>query len=228
MSVILMPMRDQDQSAPKTRKTLVGRSGINLRVLQIALGCLWVVDGLLQAQPKMFGSDFVKMVILPNSMSQPGFIGSLISWSGHLMLHGSVIWNTLFVLIQVGIGVGIIFKRTTKFALLASIGWASGVWLIGEGLGMVLTGTASPLTGSPGAVFIYAVMALIVFPRKRQGSNGVLMGIDSSASGDGLLGSSAVLILWALFWIGNAFIWLEPANRYSSAIKDQIQANAQM
>ncbi len=223
-----MPMRDQGESVPKTRKTLAGRAGINLRVLQIFLGSLWIIDGLLQAQPKMFGSDFVKMVVLPNSMGQPGFIGSLITWAGHLMLHGSVFWNASFVLVQIGIGVGIISKKTTRFALLASIGWAAGVWFIGEGFGMVLTGTASPLTGAPGAVFIYGIMALIVYPRKRQDSNAVLMGIDSSASGDGLLGSSAVLILWALFWIGNAFIWLEPANRYSSAVKDQIHANAQI
>jgi hypothetical protein len=52
------------------------------------------------------------------------------------------------------IGPGLIYRPTVKVALLASFGWSLGVWWIGEGLGGLSTGTASPLTGAPGAALL--------------------------------------------------------------------------
>ena len=50
-------------------------------------------------------------------------------------------------------------------ALAVSFVWALGVWVIGEGLGMLLTGTASALTGAPGSVLIYGLIGLMAWPR---------------------------------------------------------------
>jgi hypothetical protein len=55
--------------------------------------------------------------------------------------------------------VGLFFRRTTKPALAASIAWSVSVWWFGEGLGGLLTG-GSPLTGTPGAVILYTLIAL--------------------------------------------------------------------
>ena len=47
-------------------------------------------------------------------------------------------------------------------ALAASIAWALAVWWLGEGLGGVLTGAASPVTGAPGAALLYALAAVLL------------------------------------------------------------------
>ena len=40
---------------------------VSARTIQIGLGLIWLVDGLLQLQPKMFGPDFAHDVILPSA-----------------------------------------------------------------------------------------------------------------------------------------------------------------
>ena len=37
-----------------------------LQIIGKGLGIFWLIDGLLQLQPKMFGMDFVNNVLLPN------------------------------------------------------------------------------------------------------------------------------------------------------------------
>ena len=39
---------------------------------QIGLGLLWLIDGILQFQPYMFGKAFVTGVLLPSAAGQPG------------------------------------------------------------------------------------------------------------------------------------------------------------
>jgi hypothetical protein len=41
------------------------------------------------------------------------------------------------------------------------------VWWLGEGLGGVLAGTASPLNGAPGPVLLYALLAVLLWPADR-------------------------------------------------------------
>ena len=77
--------------------------------------------------------------------------------------------NTIFATIQLLLGIGIAWRPAVRVALAASIAWAIGVWWFGEGLGMVLTGAASPLTGAPGAVIIYALLAVLLWPADRPG-----------------------------------------------------------
>jgi hypothetical protein len=38
------------------------------------------------------------------------------------------------------------------------------VWWLGEGLGGIFTGLASPLTGGPGAAVLYALLAVLIWP----------------------------------------------------------------
>jgi len=76
-----------------------------------------------------------------------------------------VLINTIFATIQLLIGLGIAFRPTVRLALAVSIAWSIGVWWFGEGLGGVLSGTASPLNGAPGAVIIYALLAVAAVAR---------------------------------------------------------------
>ena len=53
---------------------------------------------------------------------------------------------------------------TVKVALAASVPWSLAVWWLGEGLGGLLAPGASFVTGAPGAVILYAVLAAASSP----------------------------------------------------------------
>ncbi len=137
------------------------------RVLQIVLGAFWLIDAGLQYQPFMFGNQFVSTYITANASGQPEPISWLITTVGHFVSPNVGVWNALFATVQVLIGVGLLFPRTVRPALATSFVWAFGVWFFGEGLGGVLTGTASALSGAPGSVLMYGVIGLMAWPRRR-------------------------------------------------------------
>jgi hypothetical protein len=184
------------------------------RKLQIALGVIWLIDGALQLQPFMFGRAFVTEIIAPNETGQPGFVAAPIRLAAHLIEPRVALFNLVAVIIQMLIGIGLIYRRTVKAALLTSFGWALGVWWIGEGLGGLFTGTASPLTGAPGAALLYILAGLIVWPQARCRT-------ERSAEG-GLLGEHGARTVWALLWLGSAALWLLPANRADEAVHDAV------
>src|ERR1700677_2319669 len=108
------------------------------RALQIVLGLFWILDAALQFQPFMFGQGFVQNNILANASGQPFVIGDLITHIGNFVAPDIAVWNTFFALIQLCIGVGLLYRPTVKPALVLSFAWAAGVWVFGEGLGMIL------------------------------------------------------------------------------------------
>ena len=139
------------------------------RTLQIILGLFWLLDAGLQIQPFMFRSSFTTTYLLNNAQNQPDVIRWIITNVGHFVGPHVAIWNTFFALIQVAIGLGLLFRRTVRPALAVSFFWAFGVWFFGEGLGLIFTGSASALTGAPGSVFIYGLIGLMAWPRSRTG-----------------------------------------------------------
>lgn len=196
------------------------RSARVTRIGQVVLGLLWLIDGLLQFQPYMFGKTFVTGVLLPNAVGQPGIIASPITWIAGLIEPHVVIFNVFAATIQVAIGAGLLCRRTVKPALLASFCWALGIWFTGEGLGMIFTGSADPLTGAPGAALLYIVAGLIVWPSTRRTP-------DTRRPQNkpyGLLGQAGTRLAWAALWLGSAILWLLPANSSASATHDAITA----
>src|ERR1700722_6880369 len=113
------------------------------RTLQIILGLFWILDAALQFQPYMFSKGFVNNFILANANGQPTVIRWAITNVGHFLAPHIDLWNSLFALIQLAIGVGLLFRRTARPALAISFPYALGVWVFGEGLGMILTGSAT-------------------------------------------------------------------------------------
>ena len=104
------------------------------RTLQVVLGVFWIIDAALQFQPFMFGDGFTNF-ILNNANGQPFVISDLVTHIGHFLGPDIAVWNTFFALIQVGIGVSLLFRSTVKPALAVSFVWALGVWVFGEGMG---------------------------------------------------------------------------------------------
>jgi hypothetical protein len=206
--------------------TAAARRERRARVVQIALGCVWILDAALQFQPRMFGAGLVNDMMLPMAHGQPAPVAWSITNLAHFIRPDAGMWNFLFGALQLAIGVGMLFRRTVKPAIVAMAIWAFGVWWFGEGFGMLLTGTASPLTGAPGAVVLYPLIGLLVWPTETRASEEVAPGIASSAAATGPLGAGAPLIAWSGFWALSAVLWLFPANRANGAIASQVSATA--
>src|SRR5580693_658779 len=136
------------------------------RALQLALGALWLLDGMLQFQPSMFGRGFPQM-LAGSAQGNPAVVARPITWSAGLIGHHVVALNAIFAAIQLLIGLGIAWRPAVKLALAGSVAWSLAVWWLGEGLGGVLAGTATPVTGAPGAVLLYALLAVLLYPADR-------------------------------------------------------------
>src|SRR6202034_1416177 len=189
------------------------------RALQIILGLFWILDAALQFQPFMFGQGFVQNNILANASGQPFVLGDLITHIGNFVSPDIAVWNTFFALIQLFIGVGLLFRRTVRPALAVSFFWVLGIWLFGEGLGMLLTGTATALTGAPGSVLMYGLLGLMAWPRLprryQPDSSDRPTGIAPSAAAQGIGRSVTPLVVWAGYWWLAAVLVLLPDNRHT-------------
>jgi len=195
------------------------------RVLQIVLGVFWILDAALQFQPYMFGQGFVDTFILNNATGQPFVLGDFITHIGHFVSPDIAVWNTFFALIQLCIGVGLLFRRTVRPALAVSFVWALAIWVIGEGMGMLLTGTASALTGAPGSVLLYGVLGLMAWPRPSRRDvdwSDRPVGIASSAAAQGIGRSITPLAVWAGYWSLAAVLFLLPDNRTPTSVRSAI------
>jgi hypothetical protein len=212
--------------APVVRRRRDFRLVRTQRVLQIILGLFWLVDAGLQFQPFMFGSGFTTTYLLNNAHNQPDVIRWIITNVGNFVGPHVAVWNTFFALIQVAIGLGLLFRRTVRPALALSFFWAFGVWFFGEGLGLLFTGSASALTGAPGSVFLYGLIGLMVWPRtapaEEDEEKEPHVGLMSSAAGQGIGGAMTPLLVWCGYWSLAAILFLLPNNRTPTSVSSAI------
>ncbi len=201
---------------------VAGRLGIDRRTIQIALGVLWILDAALQFQPTMFTQGFVHHVILPNATGQPSWLAAAVTHMANFVSHEVAMWNALFALIQLGIGVGLLFRRSVRPALIVSFVWAFSIWVIGEGMGQIFTGTATVLMGAPGAVALYALIGALVWPTPERDPQERRTGIASSAAGHGPLGGRGALIVWTALWTFYAVLFVLPDNRTANGLHDMV------
>ncbi len=184
------------------------------RRLQLGLAGIWLLVALLQYQAFMFSSGFNQM-IGATAAGNPRAVASPITWDATLVSHHPVLLNSIFATIQLLIGIGIAWRPTVRLALAASIAWAIGVWWFGEGLGMVLTSSASPISGAPGAVIIYALLAVLLWPADRTGRPAPFTAARA-------IGAPVARALWLVLWLSLAYFTLLPANRAPQALNGMI------
>jgi len=184
------------------------------RMLQLGLAAIWLLDGVLQYQSFMFTKAFGQM-IGSTSSGNPGVVAHPINWNANLVEHHLVLANAIFATIQLLIGLGIAWRPTVRLALAASIVWSLGVWWFGEGLGGVLSGAASPVNGGPGAVIIYALLAVLLWPGDRPGVTAPFVAARA-------VGATVARVLWLVLWGSLAYFALTPANRAPQALHDMI------
>jgi hypothetical protein len=183
------------------------------RALQLALAGVWLLDAVLQYQPFMYTKAFGQM-LAATAPGNPSVIARPITWDATLVGHHLVLVNTIFATVQLLIGLGIAFRPTVRLALAGSVAWSIGVWWFGEGLGGVLSGAASPLNGAPGAVIIYALLAVLLWPADRD--------IPAPFTAARAVGAQVARGLWTVLWLSLAYFTLTPANRAPQAINGMI------
>ena len=166
--------------------------------LRQLLGILWLIDGLLQLQPQMFTMNMVNGVMVPTLQNQPSPIAASLQWIIDVTTHNLTLVNLCIAAVQIVIGILLISGLWVRWTIIASIVWALIVWYGGEGMSMLLTGQAGILTGAPGAVLLYPLLGLLLYPRKEDPEQG-------------LLPRSTFRYIFAGFWFFSALLQLQPS-----------------
>ena len=90
---------------------------------------------------------------------------------------------------------------------------------------MLLTGTASALTGAPGSVLLYGFLGLMAWPRRPRMAadwSDRPVGVASSAAAQGVGRSFTPLAVWAGYWSLAAVLFLLPDNRTTTSVQSAI------
>lgn len=173
------------------------------RWLQLGLAAIWLLDAVLQYQSFMFTKAFGQR-LAGTADGNPAVIADPITWAARIVQHHPAVTNAGFATIQLLIGLGITWRPAIKAALAASVAWSVAVWWFGEGLGGVLAGTASPVSGAPGAVIIYALLAVLLWPADRAGRPAPFEAARA-------IGAPAARVLWLVLWGSLAWFAIGPA-----------------
>ncbi|WP_426515467.1 hypothetical protein ACPPVQ_12730 [Diaminobutyricibacter sp. McL0618] len=164
------------------------------RRLQLALAALWLLDALLQVQPVMFTPSFATEMLAPTATGNPGWIAASILWASRLVEHAPALLNAGFAGLQLAIGLGIAWRRSVRPALAVSVVWSLLVWWFGEGLGGLLTGGRDAMAGAPGAVLLYAVLAVLLWPTAKSTAGSFVAAQP--------VGPVAARVVWVVLWGG--------------------------
>jgi hypothetical protein len=189
------------------------------RLLQLVLASIWLLDGIFQLQSFFFTKSFGLQMISGMSSGNPSVVARPISWSGTIIGHHAVSTDVVFALVQCGLGFAIAWRPTVKVGLGASIVWALGVWWIGEALGGVLNDTANPVNGAPGAVIIYALLAVLLWPSDRGDEEAPFIAARA-------VGERTAKGLWLVLWGSLAYFAVLGANRSSQGLHDLLNSEA--
>lgn len=139
------------------------------RVLRLAFGCLWVLDGLLQAQSAM-PLGLTAQVIQPGAATSPGWVRHLVDWGVTVWSDHPIAAASSAVWIQLGIGILLLVAPRGWWSRLAgavSVAWGLVVWVLGESFGGIFAPGLSWLFGAPGAAALYCVAgALLALPER--------------------------------------------------------------
>ncbi len=191
------------------------------RSLQLMLATVWLLDGVLQLQPFMFtrGSNGFSGMLAGTAAGNPHWVGSSITWNANIVDHHAAATNAVFALIQLLLGLGIAWRPTVKPTLAASVAWSLGVWWFGEGLGGILHGNGTPLSGGPGAVLFYALLAVLLWPPASDDA------YPFAAAGG--IGAGPAKAVWAVTWCAMALLSLFGSGRSPDGVHDTITGLAQ-
>jgi hypothetical protein len=185
--------------------------------LRWALAGLWLLDAGLQLQPAMFGPSFPSNVLYNSAlMYQPPGLEGILFRIASIEAHHLVLLSALIAVVQVAIALGLLFEPLLRPALLLSICWATLVWLLGQGLGLMATGTAMIAFGAPGSAILYIVLAVVVWQESGQRAR------------DGRAGLFTARWAWSGFWALGALLQLPWRYSAAAVLAYNLQTAAQL
>jgi len=172
-------------------------------MLRRLLGVLWLADALVKLSLPFGdrpGDQWYEQVMTAEA-GPPGLHHAL-AWEARVFVTHPFLW-WLPAAAELGIGVWLVARPASRRALSVSIAWAVVVWLAGEGMGGLLLGVSSILSDYPGAALLYALAAVVLFPRRppRQ---------DAAAAADAGAAGPWSRVAWIFLWIGAAFFTAMP------------------
>jgi cytochrome oxidase Cu insertion factor (SCO1/SenC/PrrC family) len=133
----------------------------------MSFGILWIIDGILQAQPRM-AAGLPSQVAAPSAAASPGWVQAVVDAGGTIWSYHPVQAAAAATWIQLGLGVWLLVAPrgwSSRLAALGTIGWGLVVWMFGEAFGAIFAPGLSWLSGAPGAVVLYIVAgALLALP----------------------------------------------------------------
>jgi cytochrome oxidase Cu insertion factor (SCO1/SenC/PrrC family) len=136
-------------------------------LLRMGFGLLWILDGILQAQPGM-AVGLPSQVMQPTAAASPAWVQHVVNWAGTSWSYHPIQAAAAAVWIQVGLGLWLLVARSgrlSQLAGLAALGWGLIVWMFGEAFGGIFAPGLSWLTGAPGSALCYCVGgALVALP----------------------------------------------------------------
>jgi cytochrome oxidase Cu insertion factor (SCO1/SenC/PrrC family) len=185
------------------------------RVLRMGFGILWIIDGILQAQPQMAGG-LPSQVVAPGVSAAPGWVQDVANFGGTIWSFHPVQAAASTVWIQVGLGLWLICAESgwpSRLAGLGSAAWGLLVWVFGEAFGGIFAPGLSWLTGAPGAVVLYVTAGICIALPPRAWAGPRL--------GRLLLGGIG------LFWIGMAVLQAWPGRGFWGGLGGTLTAMVQ-
>jgi cytochrome oxidase Cu insertion factor (SCO1/SenC/PrrC family) len=193
------------------------------QLIRIGFGVLWILDGLLQAQPAM-PLGLATNVTEPSADGSPGWVRGLVDFAAQGWTYHPVNAAAAAVWIQIGIGIWLVTAARgpwSRLGGLASVGWGLVVWIFGEAFGGIFAPGLSWLFGAPGAAVLYAVAgALIALPDRAwagpRPGRAVLAGTGLFLAGMALIQA----------WPGNGF-WSGTVGGKPGNLASMIQGMAQ-
>jgi len=187
------------------------------RTFQLVLATVWLLDAVLQLQPFMFtrGPNGFSGMLNNLAAGNPGWVAHSITWNASNVYHNPVLTNSIFALVQFLIAFGIVWKRSLKPALALSIVWSLSVWWFGEGASNIFHGGATPFGGGPGAVLIYGLLAVLLWPSA---------GSDLPFVAARTVGVTAAKVIWAVVWSLLAVLAVVGSGRSPQALHDLVAA----
>lgn len=172
--------------------------------LRRALGVLWLADALVKILIPS-GDRAVAQAyeqIMAAETGPPG-LHYFLAWETRLFAEHPFLW-WLPATVELCIGAWLTARPGSRRALAVSAVWALVVWVAGEGAGGLFGGVASVLTGYPGAALLYAVAAVLLFPRREPRPE------PGAAAEAGVLGFYWSRVTWLALWLGAAFFTAAP------------------
>ncbi len=173
--------------------------------VQAGLGLLWLLDGLLQAQPDM-SSELLSNIVVPMFSTLPSPIVRLLEPLVVFFSEYPVTFDLLLMWTQITLGLLLLFARSIRlqrFALQVSLVWGLGVWVVGEGMGAMYGTGVTWLAGSPGAALFYMAAAALLLQGRESWRDGRV--------------ARELRWLFACLWLWGALVQAWPANGFWNA-----------